>query len=305
MSRFVRAATKAQSEAALHRQGVIRVALAALMWSTGGLIVRSLESADVWTTVFWRGVFSAAFLLAYIWWCERGKIVQVFRAMGLPGVVVALSLGASSTCLVIAFNLTSVANTLIIFSTSPLIAAVLGRILLGEHVQANGWLVMLLAVAGVAIMVSASFAPGSLIGDLLALLVALGSAFVTVTIRKYRDVRMTPATCLGALFTALAAFPFATPLSVSTGDFGLLFVFGALQHGAGLALYTRAAQLIPVAQVAIISLLEPILGSVWVWIFLGEHPGPTALIGSGIVLSALVSYTAIDLRRARPIPPAI
>src|SRR5271169_5286572 len=67
MSRFVHAATKTQSEAALHRQGVIRVALAALIWSTGGLIVRSLESADVWTTVFWRGVFSAAFLLAYIW----------------------------------------------------------------------------------------------------------------------------------------------------------------------------------------------------------------------------------------------
>ena len=305
MTGLARPAIATQHDAASHRRGLALVAVAALLWSTGGLIVRSLDAADVWTTVFWRSVFAALFLAAFIAARDRGRAVQAFRTMGFPSLIVGVGFATASIGLVVALNLTTVANTLIIFSTSPLIAAVLGRVLLGERVRGRSWVVMAAALLGIAVMVSDSVARGSVAGDLVAFVVAAAAAVATVTIRKNREVRMTPATCLAAVLAALVALPLAAPLSVTGGDFALLFVFGAIQLGAGLALFVTGARLAPAAEVALISVLEPILGPVWVWAFLGENPGTFALAGGGIVLSALVIHTALDFRAARPIPPAV
>ena len=289
---------------ALRWQGLSLVAVAAIIWSTGGLIVRLLESADAWTTVFWRSVFAALFLLLVIALRERRRTLAVFLGMGWPGLLVALCFAVASTCLVVSLNLTTVANTLIIFSTSPFFAALFGWLLLGERVPATTWLAMAGASVGIAIMVSESFGRGSLTGDLLAGVTAIGLALATVTIRAKQAVRMTPATCLGALLAALLALPLAAPLAVTGNDFALLFAFGALQFGLGLALFTTGARMAPAATVALVCLLEPILGPLWVWALLGEHPGQAGLLGGGLVLAALLGNAALDLRRRRSVPPA-
>lgn len=293
------------AEASTARRGLLLVALAAVLWSTGGLIVRSLESTDVWTTVFWRSVFAAGFLGIFIVVRDRRRAIEAFRTMGAPGLLVAACFATASISLVVALNLTSVANTLVILSTSPLIAAVLGRISLGEQVRGRSWLAMAAAVVGVAIMVSESFGRGAWTGDLMAFVIAICLATATVTIRKHRHVRMTPATCLATVAAAVVAAPWAHPWAVPGQDFVLLVVFGAVQLGAGLALFVTGARLAPAAEVALVSVLEPILGPIWVWVVLDEHPGTAALIGGGIVLGALALHMAMDMRRARPIPPAI
>jgi drug/metabolite transporter (DMT)-like permease len=292
-----------ESDAAARRRGLALVGLSALIWSTGGLIVRSLESADVWTTVFWRSLFAVLFLVAFIAVRDRGQAFQVFRAIGRPGLVVGLCFTSASIGLVLALSLTSVANTLIMISTAPLIAALLGRVVLGERVKLRSWLAMAAALFGVGLMVSDSSGQTSLAGDAIAFVIACSLAVATVTIRKHRAVRMTPATCLGALLAGLIALPFAAPGSVTPGDFGLLAVFGAGQLGLGLALFATGARLAPAAEVALISVLEPILGPIWVWAVLGEHPGAMALIGGGIVLFALVVHTILDQRKVKPVPP--
>lgn len=292
-------------DAAAERHGLLLVALAAIFWSTGGVIVRSLDTADVWTTVFWRSIFATAFLVAFIAVRDRRQAVQVFRSMGRPGLIVGVSFATASISFVIALNLTSVANTLVILSTSPFLAALLGRISLGERVRGRSWLAMAVALSGVAIMVTDSFGGGTLAGDLVASLIAVCLAVATVTIRKHRHVRMTPAACLGAFLAGTVAAPLAQPLAVTGSDFGLLVFFGAIQFGTGLALFTTGARLAPAAKVALLSVLEPILGPIWVWVILGEDPGTTALIGGGVVLSSLAVYMAMDMRKARPIPPAI
>lgn len=291
-------------EPAAQRRGLALVALAALIWSSGGLIVRSLELADVWTTVFWRSAFAAVFLIAFIAWRERGGALRVFRAMGWPGLLVGFCFAGASICLVVALNLTTVANTLVIFSTSPLFAALIARLWLGERVRRQSWLAMLGAVCGVAIMVSESFARGSLGGDLFAFGTAIGLAVATVTIRAKRELRMTPATCLGTILAALVALPLAAPLAVTGGDFALLFAFGALQLGLGLALFASGARLAPAAEVALVAVLEPVLGPLWVWALLDEHPGTAGLIGGGLVLAALLLHSALDLRRGKAVAPS-
>ena len=291
-------------ETALRRRGLLLVAGAATVWSSGGLIVRGIE-ADPWTTILWRSIFGALFLLGFIAIRDRRKTFELFRRMGGTGLVVALCFAAASTSFVIAVSLTTVANTLIILSTSPLLAALLGRVVLGERVRLRSWMAMAAALVGIIIMVSNSFARGSIAGDLVAFAIPLAFAIAIVITRRQREVRMTPATCLAAVFSALFALPFAAPLAVSTSDMGLLVLFGAVQLGVGLILFTAGARLAPAAEVALISVLETILGPLWVWIFLGENPGVPAVVGGVIVLAALTVHSALDLRQTRPVPPVV
>jgi drug/metabolite transporter (DMT)-like permease len=67
-----------------------------------------------------------------------------------------------------------------------------------------------------------------------------------------------------------------------------LALLGAGQIGVGLILLTIGARLIPAAQVALISLLEVVLGPLWVWLAVGEQPAVATLIGGAIVVAAVV-----------------
>ncbi len=71
------------------------------------------------------------------------------------------------------------------------------------------------------------------------------------------------------------------------------------QLGLGLILFTAGARLIPVAEASLIAVLETILGPIWVWLAIGESPGPRSLLGGAVVLGALAIHTALDLRRPR------
>jgi drug/metabolite transporter (DMT)-like permease len=292
------------ADAAARQRGLLLVAGAAVLWSLGGLLVRFLGGVDVATVVFWRSSFAVLFLAGFIVWRDRGQALRVVLAIGWPGVLVGACFAAASTAFVVAVSLTTVANVLIVLATAPLIAAALARVFLKEPVRHATWLAMLAALAGVALMVSDSAAHGSLVGDAIAFITAFCFAVAAVTIRRHRAVRMTPAVGLGAFIAAVATLPFAAPLAVAGADLGLLAVFGTVQYGLGLALFATGARLAPAAPVAMLTLLEPILGPVWVWALLGEYPGAMTLVGGCVVLAALAVHTALDLRRPRPVPPA-
>ena len=90
--------------------------------------------------------------------------------------------------------------------------------------------------------------------------------------RWRRDVSMAPATCLSQVILVVAFAPFASPGEIGGGDVGWLAALGIGQIGLGFALLTAGARLIPAAQVALITLLEVVLGPLWVWLALDERP---------------------------------
>jgi len=285
------------ASAAERSRGVVLVAAAALCWSTGGLIARLVDT-DTWTTVFWRSIFAAVFLLGVTLVQERGVarawIHRIGWGMGWPGVAMALCFATASTCFLNALARTTVANTLVIQSTSPFIAALLGWVWMGEPVRRRSWMAMAAALAGAAVMASHSWGAGSISGDLLALVTAIAFATATVIVRRHRELRMTAAAGLASIFSAIFAWPPARPLAVGLDDLALLALFGAAQLGFGLVLFTAGARLIPVAEASLIAVLESVLGPVWVWLALGETPAPAAIVGGLIILSALVVHTALD-----------
>ena len=269
-----------------------------MCWSSGGLITR-LVSTSPWTTSLWRSLFAALFLTVVLWMVRGHGFFDQWLQVGRPVLVVAACMALSSTCFILSLAHTSVANTLILMSTGPYVAGLLGWILLGERVAPRTWLTMGVALAGAVVMVGNSYSRGALLGDLLAIVMAGSFAIATVLIRRHPEIQMAPAAVLATALTALVALPLAEPLATAPRDLALLAFFGIGQFGAGFLLFMAGARLIPAAQTSLIGMLETVLGPLWVWLVLSERPGAASLAGGALILAALLANTLVDLATLR------
>jgi drug/metabolite transporter (DMT)-like permease len=267
------------------RRGRTYVALAAVAWSTAGLLQREL-SVGVGTQLAGRALFATLGLLAYVALAERRGTLRAFRAIGNGGVAVVALLAISSASFFVALNHAPVANVLFMQALAPIIAAALGT-MLGERVSRRTWIAMGVALAGVAIMVGG---PGgaSALGQLLSFLMSVSFAGVIVLTRHHRDVSMAPATCISQLLVFVLAAPFAGVTHVGTLDVSLLATLGICQIGLGFVFLTIGGRLIPAGEVALITLLEIVLGPLWVWLALSERPGAATFVGGIVVLGAVL-----------------
>ena len=276
-------------ERAGRRRGQIYVALAAVAWSTAGVLQRQL-TLDTSTQVFGRAAFAGAALLAYVAVVERGQVLRGFKSVGGAGIAVALCVAIASGSFIGALNHASVARVLFILAVAPVLAALLAWATLGEPISRRTALAMALALFGVAVMLGS---PGeaSLTGDGLAFVAALAFSVMVVITRWRHEVSMAPATCLSQAILVVAFLPFASPGEISGDDLAWLAALGIGQIGLGFALLTVGARLIPAAQVGLITLLEVVLGPLWVWLALDERPGTLTLVGGTIVIAAIVLQT--------------
>lgn len=275
------------------------VALAAVAWSTAGILQRELD-VDVATQLAGRAFFAVLGLMAYTAFAERGALVRAFRAIGRGGLAIGALMAVSSGSFIIALNHSTVANILFMQALAPVLAAVLGT-LVGEPVGRRTWLAMAIALAGVAVMVGGPSRPGAL-GLGLSLLMTISFAATLVITRHEAHVSMAPATCLSQVIVFAIAAPLARPDSVTGRDAALMIALGVGQIGLGLVLLTIGGRLIPAAEVALITLLEVVLGPLWVWAFRSEQPGVATLVGGTIVLAAVAIQAGATAYEPQPLP---
>ena len=280
------------------RRGAALVACAAICWSTGALIARLVDTGP-WTTTFWRSTFASVFLALVLSVTRRRSIVAQWRDGGRPVLVVAVCMALASTCFIFSLAHTSVANTLLLMSTGPFVAGLLGWVILREPVAPRTWLTMGIALAGVVVMVSRSYRHGTIAGDLLAIVMASSFAMATVLVRRHPEIQMTPAAALSTTITALVALPLSERLATTPRDLALLGFFGIGQFGTGFLLFMAGARLIPAAESSLIGMLEIVLGPLWVWLVLDERPAAASVAGGLLILAALLGHTLVDVARAR------
>lgn len=291
---------------AAHRRGVLLVFAAGVLWSTVGLCVRLIEDAVVWQILLYRSVSLSVFLYVVIRLRGGQGVLAQVRACGRAGIVGGLALVASYAGGIYAIQATSVANAMLLFATSPFIAAVLGRVVLGEAVRRATWIAIGVAIVGIAVMVADQSGGVTLHGSLAALGSAFGFAVFTVALRWGKAAEMLPAVFLSGLFGIVVMLAiclvFGLPLVLSPRDGGIAMGMGVFQVGAGLILYTLGSKSLPAAELALLSLAEVLLGPVWVWLVLGEAAGANTLTG-GAVLLAAIAGNALSGKRRKPPPP--
>jgi len=286
-------------------RGQIAVALAAVVWSTAGVLQRQL-SVGIAMQVAGRALFASLAVAVYVAVAERGRVIEACRSVGGAGIGFAACLAVSSGAFIVALNHATVAQVLFIQAIAPVVAALLGRRVLNEALSVRTVVALAVALLGVGVMIGAPGA-GNALGDGLSVLMALGFAVAIVIARHRRDVSMAPATGLAQLMLLVIAAPLALAGGGGPGVANVLWLalFGAGQIGVGLILLTIGARLIPAAQVALISLLEVVLGPFWVWLAVGERPGLATVIGGAIIVAAVVLQAREPTAPRRDAPAAV
>jgi drug/metabolite transporter (DMT)-like permease len=268
---------------------------ACFLWSTAGVVVRLLDQARSWEVAFWRSFFAALSMALILAVTRRREVFATVRAAGWPGIVSGAMFCTMFTCFMLAITRTTVANTLVVNSLFPVFAAILGAIVLRQAIRFYTWIAIAVAVAGMAWMFANGLGAG-LSGTLIAFAIPVAAAVNVVTLRKWgRSVDLAPAVLLGGAFSALIALPSALPFESSAHDLAWLAALGMFQLAVPCMMLVAASRHLPPAEVALLTLLEAVLGPIWAWLGVGERPAAATLAGGGIVLAAIAGNEMIAL----------
>ncbi|MEX0744304.1 MAG: DMT family transporter [Phycisphaeraceae bacterium] len=273
--------------------------VAPLLWSTAGVLARQIESAGAFEMAFWRSSSAAAFVFLALLFVQDRRPWRTLRAAGAAGLVSGAMWAVMFTCFIVALTLTTVANVLVVSSLGPLCTALLTWLMLREPIPTRSWLAIVAASVGMGAMFGAGFTADDLdhiAGLALALTIPIAGAVNIVVLRKSgTHLDLMPAVMLGAFISAVITLPFALPFAASGRDLFVLGALGVFQLGVPCLMLVLAARTLTAPEVALLALLEVVLGPLSTWLGAGEVPAGSTIAGGAIVLAALAGNEAAAL----------
>jgi drug/metabolite transporter (DMT)-like permease len=287
-----------------HRRAIALMVLVALLWSTAGVVTRwlspQMQTDGRFEITFWRAFFAALFVAGYLLLVRREGLRPLIAA-GVPGLISGAMWAVMFSAFMLALTFTTTANTLLVMSVGPLLTALLTRAVIGTPIATRTWVAIAAAMFGMGWMFAFAGGVGPpggahLLGMLIALAVPVASAINLVTLNKVQArVDLVPAVLIGGVLAAAAMLPLSLPLIGGTRDIALLALLGFFQLGLPCMLMVHAARHLSAPQIALLALLEVLLGPLWAWLGAGEVPAAATLYGGAIVLAALVYNEAARL----------
>jgi len=264
---------------ASHRSAVLLLLATAVMWSLGGVLVKSIE----WPSMAKAGARSAIGCVVLLAWLRRPKFTWSTTQLGA-----ALAYAATVTLFVVANDRTTAANTIFLQYTGPIYVALLSPWVLGERTRRSDWFCIAIALAGIALFFRDQFSPRGLSGIFAALGSGLSYGTMIVLLRKERDASPASALLLGNLITAVCGLPFAVGHPLPATQAGMIVLLGVVQLGLPYLLFSIAIQRVTALEAVLLPMLEPILNPLWVALARGEMPGPWSIAGGTLVLGAVL-----------------
>jgi drug/metabolite transporter (DMT)-like permease len=284
-----------------HRRAVLLMICAAALWSIAGVFTRHLDAARGFEVTFWRSVFAALFVAGALLWQRQGTAVRTVLAIGRLGLLSGLMWSVMFCCFMIALTMTTVANTLIVMSISPLLTAFLAWLFLQQRIASRTWCAIAVAFTGMVGMCAGSMSRldgTQLAGTAIALGVPLAASVNVIALKKAgHSIDLMPSVLLGGVFSALMMLPLILPIQASLHDIGILAVLGFFQLGFPCMLMVAASRSLSAPEISLLALLEVLLGPIWAWLGAGEVPAQETLVGGTVVLLALVFNEVAAMRQ--------
>lgn len=276
--------------------------LVTLLWSIAGVVARHLEAAAGFEVNFWRSAFNALALLAALRWLRGAAVWSALRQAPRVVWVSGVCWAVMFTAFMLAITLTTVAMVLVTMAIGPMVTALFARIFLKQRLPARTWAAIVVAALGIAWMFGGGAGDGSLLGALVACAVPVAAAVNWTLLQKIGRATeegpdMLLAVLIGALLSALCTLPLAWPWQATAHDLGLLALLGVVQLAIPCLLVVTLARVLPAPEVALLALLEVIFGVAWAWLWAGETPSTSVLVGGALVLAALVGNEVLAMRR--------
>ncbi|MBM4032366.1 MAG: DMT family transporter [Planctomycetes bacterium] len=264
-------------------RGHVMILACAVMWSLGGVFVKVLRGS--------YGVEPGAIA------CLRSATAGLLLAWALPGLAGAAPWRAAASCLcytvvvgsfVIAVAGTTAANAIFLQYAYPVFVAVGAIWFLGERLSRRTVAALALGLAGVAAILVCSWNPAERTGLICGFASSIAFAALALLQRATRSGSPVALSCLYNLAAAVLLLPLAWgKLRISGEAWLLVALMGAVQLGIPYVLFIRGLRDVPATDAALITLAEPILNPVWVWLAVRERPSASTLAGGALILLAL------------------
>jgi drug/metabolite transporter (DMT)-like permease len=265
----------------------------AVAWSLGGVLIKSVD----WNPIAIAG--SRSFIAVLV---IAALMPRVLRRISWPIVPGALAYAGTVILFVVSTKLTTAANAIFLQYTAPIYIALIGPWLLREKTKRLDWIIIAIALGGIALFFIDRLSLQGLWGIVAGLASGFCFALLTVSMRHQREGSPEAIILLGNLITFFFALPFIFPIeNLSRNALGLVLL-GVVQLAIPYLMYAIAIRHVRALDAALISIIEPILNPLWVMLATGERPAFWSIIGGAIVLAASLMRT---LLRSSGEPPIV
>lgn len=265
------------------RRGVLLVAAAALLWSTGGIGIKWLSEPPL-KIAFYRSATAAVALFLIF----RPRVWRWTPAF-LVGIG---SYAACLTTFVLATKWTSAANAIFLQYSGVVWVLLLSPFVLKEPFHRRDAIAVGIALLGMTLFFLGKFESRGYAGEITALVSSVFFAILVLALRGERGGGAEAVVTYGNVLAALAILPFVWGELAVTPQSALVLTFlGVVQIGGAYALFVAGLRDVTATQASLVGMLEPISNPIWVLLFLGERPGPFSILGGAIVLGAIASRT--------------
>ncbi|MGM0767610.1 MAG: DMT family transporter [Pseudomonadota bacterium] len=279
-------------------KGLAIAALGVLFIVPDALLVK-ITSVEPVVFLFWRGLLLAVSFLLISWFRYRSRLLPEVRRCGWKGLFCAGAFAVSTLGFVVGMKNTAAGNVLVILNTAPVIAALIAWAVWKETLPLRTWAIILVCVTGATFMAIGEWGKGDPLGLVMAAVAATALAANLNVARSQPDSDMSVMLMFGALaLAAVAALSGGAHLPSPRDGFYIALLCLVFLPMACI-LIQIGPRYIPAAEVSLMLLLETVLGSFLVWLFLDEVPPRLSLLGGVIVFSALAVHGWSEVRRYR------
>lgn len=269
-------------------KGIAAAVIASVLWSTGGLFIKLSD----WNPIALSGsrsLISSLVMLAYM---KKPKITK-----SKPQILGAISYAATVICFVIANKLTTAANAILLQYTAPIFVAIMGAWILKEKIHWYDLVSIAVVFLGISLFFVQGIEGGNALGNIVAILSGFSMACATIFLRLQKDGSGVETTWLGNILTFIISLPFILKAQFDFKNIIIIVVLGVFQLGISYIFYVNSLKHITALEAILITVIEPLLNPLWVYIFTGEAPGMLAIIGGAIVIIAIIMRNVYITRK--------
>ncbi|HEY3203887.1 MAG TPA: DMT family transporter [Thermoanaerobaculia bacterium] len=261
------------------RRGIILVAAAALLWSTGGIGIKALSEPPLKIAFYRSATAALASLLLF-----RPRVWRWTPAF-LAGIG---SYAACLTTFVLATKWTSAANAIFLQYCGVVWVLLLSPLVLKEPFYRRDAVAIAVAFAGMLLFFVGRFESRGYAGEISAVASSLFFAMLVLALRRERGSPAEAVVTYGNILAALVLFPFVSAdLALSARSAAVLAFLGVFQIAGAYALFVRGLREVTATQASLVGMLEPVSNPIWVFLFLGERPSVYSIAGGAVVLGAI------------------
>jgi len=279
--------------------GIAALIACATLWSLNGPLIKLLHQAQVpgITIACYRSLIGGLVFLPFAW----PRRASVRSVSWFWPVATMLTFTIMTATFVMANTRTAASNAIVLQYTSPMWVFALSPWLLKERASWAEGAVMLVAMAGVAVIFAGN-PPADLPGLWLALLSGWGYGTLTVLLRKLRPVSppvVAAANALGSGLLLLGPAMVWGTMGLRPRELAIMLVLALVQFTFPYFLFSWALQRVEAQRAALLLLLEVVLNPIWTIFAVAEFPPRATLIGGPLILMGVAGAILVGLRRAR------